>query len=543
VLTRGAALVLVFFSSTLLRADDKSAVQVTERLVAMSDGVKLATDVYLPGHGTYPVILSRGPYGKAGAKPFAEQACRRGYAFVSQDLRGRYKSEGHHYIIFRNDTWSKPHDGQDTIAWIAKQPWCNGKIGSHGGSALGITQNMTAPGAPDALKAQFVQVAFSDMYSQGVYEGGAFRQSLMESWLKMTNMTEVNLATFVAHPRYDSFWSELNAEPQAERVHAPGVYFGGWYDLFVQGTINSFVTIQNHGGPGARRNCRLVVGPYAHGPFGELKYPPNSGKLPACGDAFAWFDYTLKGESNACAKEKPVHYYVMGDPTDPKAPGNFWRDADSWPPPAKPTSFYFHPDSTLVANRRPVGDVTMSFQYDPKDPVPTVGGQELFIPMGPMDQRKVESRPDVLLFTTDVLVEPVEVTGRITAKLFVSSDCPDTDFTVKLSDVYPDGRSMLVTDGILRARYRRSFEQEEFLEASKTYELTVDLWSTSLIFNKGHRIRVAVSSSNAPRFEPNPNTGKPFRAGKETRVAHNTIYLSQKQPSHIVLPIYGNLTK
>jgi putative CocE/NonD family hydrolase len=201
-LCRLATLVLVFFSSTLLRADDKSTVQVTEQLVGMSDGVKLATDVYLPGRGkgTYPVILSRGPYGKAGAKPFAEQACRRGYAFVSQDIRGRYKSEGHHYIIFRNDTWSKPHDGQDTIAWIAKQPWCNGKIGSHGGSALGITQNMTAPGAPDALKAQFVQVAFSDMYSQGVYEGGAFRQSLMETWLKMTNMTEVNLATFVAHP-------------------------------------------------------------------------------------------------------------------------------------------------------------------------------------------------------------------------------------------------------------------------------------------------------------------------------------------------------
>jgi uncharacterized protein len=342
----------------------------------------------------------------------------------------------------------------------------------------------------------------------------------------------------VAHPRYDDFWKKLNCETQARKVRAPAVYQGGWYDIFLQGTINSFVATHYHGGAGAKGKCRLVIGPVGHGAFTELKYPANAARLPACGDAFAWFDHILLGKDNGIAEEKAVHYYVMGDPTDPKAPGNFWRHADDWPPASEPAAFYFHPDNALVRGRPPQGNDRKTYTYDPKNPVPTIGGQELGVPLGPMDQRRVENRPDVLLFSTDELKEAVEVTGRITAKLFVSSDCPDTDFTVKLCDVYPDGRSMLVTDGILRARYHKSFEAESFFEPGHVYELSVDLWSTSLVFNKGHRIRVAVSSSNAPRFEANPNTGRPFRADKETRVAKNTLHLSVKYPSHIVLPVY-----
>ncbi|HJT77205.1 MAG TPA: CocE/NonD family hydrolase [Gemmataceae bacterium] len=521
-------------------ADEKPQPRLTHQMVPMQDGTKLATDIYLPasGDGPFPVLLSRTPYGKAATAAVAAAACARGYAVVSQDIRGRGKSEGSPAIIFRNDGWGKVHDGQDTIAWVGRQPWCNGKVGSFGGSALGIVQNMTAPGAPEALQAQLVQVACSDMYAQGAYEGGAWRKALLEDWLRATGMTDVNLKTFVAHPRYDSFWADMNPEAQASRVNAPAVYFGGWYDIFLQGTINEFVAVQDHGGPRARGRCRLVIGPLAHGPFTELKYPANSRtKMPRAADAFAWFDYTLRGKDNAVAHEKPVQYYVMGDPTEAGAPGNYWRGADTWPPPAAVTPFYLHTDGKLVQGQAPDGEGSRSFEYDPEKPVPTVGGQELFLARGPMDQRKVESRPDVLVFTTDVLAKPVEVTGRITAKLFVSSDCPDTDFTVKLTDVYPDGRSMLVTDGIRRARYRRSFEREDFLEPGKVYELSVDLWSTSLVFNKGHRIRVDVSSSNAPRFEPNPNTGHAFRADKETRVATNTVHCSRGQASHVLLPI------
>jgi hypothetical protein len=521
-----------------LVADEKPKTRTIDAMVAMQDGIELATTVYLPdGPGPFPVVLSRTPYDKNGLKNEGNNFVRRGYAFVAQDLRGRFKSKGHHAIIFHNDGWQNPHDGHDTLQWIAGQPWCNGKIGSTGGSALGITQNMAAPHAPDALKAQFVVVAFSDMYSQGAYQGGAFRSGLLEKWLKTTGMTDVNLKTFVAHPDYDSFWAGLNAETQAEHVHAPAVFLGGWYDIFLQGTINSFVTIQDHGGEGARGRCRLILAPLGHGTMKELKYPANATKFPKCGNNAAWFDFVLKGVANGVGEEKAVHYYVMGDPTDKNAPGNIWRTADSWPPASVETAFYFHPEGKLSSSAPPADGGQQSYRYDPANPVPTVGGAELGDDIGPKDQRKVESRSDVVVFSTDVLTEPIEATGRVTAKLYVASDCPDTDFTVKLTDVYPDGRSMLVTDGILRARFRESFEHEKLLEPGKVCELTIDLWSTSLIFNRGHKIRVAVSSSNAPRFDPNPNTGHAFRADKESRVATNTIYISKEHPSRILLPI------
>jgi predicted acyl esterase len=537
----GLAALLLAAGGTACVSQEPPAPRATTYRVAMRDGVRLATEVYLPGDGTgrYPVVVARTPYdkGRIGARLPARLAAR-GYALVVQDLRGRFQSEGHHAIIFANEGLGDHQDGRDTLEWIARQPWCDGKIGSWGGSALGIVQNMAAPVAPAELKAQHVSVAFSDYYSQCAYQGGAFRTQLLERWLRANNMVEKNLETFVAHPRYDDFWKRLNSETEAAKVRAPGVYYGGWYDIFLQGTINSFTAIHHHGGEGARGKCRLVIGAIGHGTIKELKYPANAARGPACADPLLWFDHVLLGKDNDVAREKPVHYYVMGDPTDAKAPGNYWRHADDWPPPSRLTPFYFHPDGALVKGKPPEGNGRKTYTYDPKDPVPNVGGQELGVPLGPMDQRRVEDRPDVLLFSSQELKEPLEVTGRITAKLFVSSDCPDTDFTVKLCDVYPDGRSMLVTDGILRARYHRSFEKESFLEPGRVYELNVDLWSTSLVFNRGHRVRVAVSSSNSPRFEANPNTGKPFRADKETRVAKNTLHLSLQYPSRVVLPVY-----
>jgi uncharacterized protein len=517
--------------------DDSPQIERSDSLVGMTDGVELATTVYRPkGEGPFPVIVARTPYNKDGLVAEAERFCRNGYAFVAQDVRGRFKSKGKDAVIFHNDGWNTPHDGHDTLAWIASQSWCNGKIGSTGGSALGITQNMAAPGAPAELQAQHVFVGFSDMYRQCAYQGGAFRSGLLENWLRATGMSGENLKTFVAHPRYDEFWEELNPEAEAERVNAPGVFLGGWYDIFLQGTINSFVTIQSNGGPAARGRCRLVIAPIGHGSMTELKYPANASKLPLCADNLKWFDAVLKGTDNGIAAEKPVHYYVMGDPTDAQAPGNVWRSADTWPPPTSDTPFYLDVTGKL-STVQPTEGGSLSYKYDPAKPVPTVGGAELAADIGPRDQRSIESRPDVLLFTSDVLESPLEVTGRIIAKLQVSSDCPDTDFTVKLTDVYPDGRSMLVTDGIVRARFRESFDKEQLLESGQVVEVPVDLWSTSLVFNKGHRIRVAVSSSNAPRFDPNPNTGHGFRADEEQRVATNTLHMSLERPSQIILPV------
>ncbi|MCH7686007.1 MAG: CocE/NonD family hydrolase, partial [Planctomycetes bacterium] len=432
-------------------------------------------------------------------------------------------------------------DGHDTLAWIARQSWSNGKIGTWGGSALGITQTLMSPGAPDALQAQFIRWGTSNFYAQAVHQGGAFRKVLIEGWLKSIKADPETLEAYIANYTYSPFWDGMNSEAHAHEVNTPGVYWGGWYDIFCQGTINAFAAGHNRGGPRARGKCRLIMGPWAHGKLVEIQYPKNSKAPPGVKslDAMAFFDHHLKGADNGVAADTPVHYYVMGDPTDPKAPGNFWRAADNWPPPANPVKFYFHGDKKLVRGVKQTGNAQLAYKYDPKNPVPTIGGQNMIIDRGPMDQRRIESREDVLVFTTDVLDEPLEVTGRISSKLYIESDCPDTDFTVKLCDVYPDGRSMIVTDGILRARFRMSFEKEELIEPGKTYELTVDLSSTSLIFNKGHRIRVAISSSNAPRFDPNPNTGKPLRADDATRIATNTVHMSAAHPSCVVLPIYA----
>jgi predicted acyl esterase len=507
-------------------------------MVAMRDGTKLSTDVYAPeGEGPWPVALMRTPYPKSGqwASDTGKAANEKGYVLVVQDVRGRGDSEGNNWIIFGNDGWGEHKDGFDTVAWIGKQSWCNGKIGTWGGSALGITQNMLAPTHPPHLVCQHVAAAFSDFYAHCAYPGGAWRKSLLETWLAANKITEHNQDAFLAHPRYDAFWEELNALPLAEKVNTPAVYVGGWYDCFCQGIVDTFMAVQARGGPKARGKCRLIMGPWAHGIFKELEYPDASYGKAA--DPWPWLDYRLKGEKNGLEDAPAVEYYVMGDPEDKDAPGCEWRAADSWPPPSAATPYYLHADGRLDKRKPEEGEASRSYDYDPRNPVGTIGGGNLVIPVGPMDQRKVEKRPDVLVFTSDVLPAPLEVTGRIKAKLWVSSSAKDTDFTAKLCDVYPDGRSMLVADGILRARYRKSFREEHLLKPRQVYEIEVDLWSTSLIFNKGHRIRVAVSSSNYPRFDTNPNTGGPVNAAQEPVVATNTIHLDASRPSHIVLPV------
>jgi predicted acyl esterase len=509
-------------------------------MVPMRDGTHLATDVYVPRfpRGAYPIILVRTTDGKDQVtKLMARYVCRRGCGLVVQDVRGRHDSGGRNVVVFFDDGWGRNRDGHDTLRWIARQPWCNGRIATWGVSAMGVMENMLAPDAPTNLKAQHVMFAFSDMYSQAAYQGGVLRQSLVDGWLKGKGFAPINVERLLANPTYGPRWEGLNCETQAARVNTPAVFWGGWYDIFLQGTINSFVTIHNQGGPGARGRCRLILGPWNHHDAERLADPRNAGCFPAAGDAFRFFEYYLRGEANGAGCDRPVHYYVMGA-CEPRAPGNHWRTADNWPPQAEETNFYFHADGSLNRETPQEADGRRTYEYNPKEPVPTVGGLNMFGSYGPLDQRKVESRPDVLLFTTAPLERPLEATGRIRAELFVSSDCPDTDFTVKLTDVYPDGRSILLCDGILRARFHKSFEEENFLEPGKVYRLVVDLWSTSYAFPKGHRIRVAVSSSNAPRFQPNRNTGESPRAGGKPRIATNTLHLSPEHPSHIILPVY-----
>jgi uncharacterized protein len=277
------------------------------------------------------------------------------------------------------------------------------------------------------------------------------------------------------------------------------------------------------------------MGPWAHGAVEEVKYP-NAAPDPK--EPMRWFDYWLKGVGNGIMDEPPVRYYVMGDTTDPKAPGNEWRTSTVWPVPAKLTSFFLQTGGGL--SEQIANSSRSTYQYDPKNPVPTIGGQLLFGKKGPMDQRPIGERKDVLKFQTAPLAAPVEVTGRVTVELWAESDCPDTDWMAKLVDVYPDGTERLVLDSALRARFREGFDKEVLMKKGEVYKFKIDLWSTSLVFNKGHRIAVHVSSSNDPRFDPNPNTGKPMRADGETRVATNTIHHSRAYPSRILLPIVKN---
>ena len=316
---------------------------------------------------------------------------------------------------------------------------------------------------------------------------------------------------------------------------------GGWYDIFNQGTIDGYLGYQNLAGPGAKGKSKLVMGPWWHEGYieyqqGELIYPENSMQVVELVLMFLDMISKYTMNVNNDYEDRPnVWYYVMGDVDVIDAPGNEWRFADDWPIPADYIPWYFH-ENGVLSKTNPSNYESLTYIYDPTNPVPTIGGQNLEIPGGPYDQTSIESRSDVLVFTSDVITESYEATGPIKARLYVSSDCLDTDFSVKLTDVYPDGRSMLITDGILRMRNRNGVDHWEFMQQGEIYEIEVDLWSTSYIWNTGHKIRVAVSSSNYPRFLANPNTKDSIHDNDTYNIAHNTLYLDNEHQSCIILP-------
>jgi uncharacterized protein len=502
-----------------------------DQMVAARDGIKLATNVYLPeGQGPWPAVLVRTPYGKELQGASNAAWTRRGFALVVQDCRGKGKSEGP-YRPFVDD----PSDGYDTVEWIAKQTWSNGQVGMYGASAMGIAANLAAMMNPPHLKAAFVLVARSSIYNQSAFMGGVFRKELNEIWLRRQNALDVLTETF-RHNVYDGFYDVAEMSLHWQKIHIPIYNYGGWYDIFSQGNVDNFVGLQATGAALAAGNQKLMMGPWGHGQIEEVKYPANSA-VNSTEEALRWFDYWLKGTDNGINDEPPVRYYVMGDVGDTKAPGNEWRTAAAWPVPAKTTSYYLQTGGRLGEKIAAESESAASYSYDPKNPVPTIGGGNLNIKKGPMDQRATGERKDVLKFSTPALDSAVEVTGRVTVELWAESDAPDTDFMAKLIDVYPDGTERLVLDSAVRARFREGFNREVFMKRGDVYKFTLDLWSTSIIFNKGHRIALHVTSSNDPRFDPNPNTGKALRADGETRVAINTIHHDRLHPSRALLPV------
>lgn len=537
---RGAIALLLSLAAAPLRAQAPYSKQTVG--VPMRDGKKMATDIYIPAQqGKFPVILVRTPYNKIGVEGFGKDGVKRGYVVVAQDTRGRWASEGENLPFIGDGWWAGHQDGADTLEWLVKQPWCNGKIGTWGGSAVGITQLALAGTGTRLLSAQHILVGAPSFYPHLVYPGGVFKKAMIEDWLAATKHQDGATEFWTKHPTFDSFWRQFDLNSRWGKVNAPAVHLGGWHDIFGQGTIDSFVGYQTKGGEKARGKQVLVMGPWTHGVLqnkaGELTFPNGNRPPNQVADPWLWYDYQLKGVQNSFASMPAVTYYVMGDVNDPKAPGNVWRTADEWPPvPTNATPLYLASEKRLSFSK-PKQAATFPYNYDPANPTPTAGGTQLTLPPGPVEQGKVESRADVVVFTSDVLAEPLEVTGRVKAKLWVSSAAPDTDFVVKLCDVYPDGKSYNVCEGILRARFRKGFDREAFLKAGEIVPVEIDLWSTSIIFNKGHKLRVQVASSNFPGYDPNPNTGAGFRANAEKRATQNTIYTGAKHPSQLLLPV------
>jgi len=555
------------------RPDDRSMAAEYNRKVAMRDGVSLSTDIYRPSApGRYPTILSRYPYGNgngAGSLAQPRHWVENGYVFVFQDVRGRYDSDGEFYP-YRTEA----QDGYDTIAWIVSQPWSDGTVGMSGGSYLAAVQWLVASERPPGLKALAPRVAPFNYYHDVTYIGGALALLSRTSWgVYMSGRTNQEMPLdmqrmwwhlplktldrsfgldmpywrdWIAHPADDAYWAPFQSGQRAAHMDLPALNIGGWYDGILGGTLSSYRSATTDMGPHARRNQWLIIGPWDHKlardgktQLGELEFGPDSA-MDFSNIERRWFDHWLKGEANAVMDEAPVRLFVMGE--------NRWRSEREWPlARTRYTAYYFHSQGVAntrdgdggLSTRKPgVAQASSRYVYDPADPVPTVGGNltpERYA--GPRDQAQVEQRQDVLVFTSEPLREDLEVTGPVSVVLYAASSAPDTDFTAKLVDVHPDGKAYNLTDGIIRARYRESFQQERLLEPGTVYEYTIDLWATSNLFKRGHRIRVDVSSSNFPRFDRNPNTGHTFGEDAELRKAQQAVHHSRRYPSRIVLPV------
>ncbi len=506
--------------------------------VVVRDGTALATDVYTVPEGAAPTVVIRTPYGRSGLGGAAKTFNGMGLATVAQDLRGTGDSEGV-FMGFLDDGWGDNQDGYDTVAWAGSQSWSSGDICMWGASALGIASLLAAGADSPGLRCVFALVATGDLYHHAFVWGGAMRNELIVNWLTDQQAFEA-LDALYAHPDYSDFYAPVSIQNRYPEVHAAVYSMGGWYDIFSQGALDMFQGMTTQGPEAVRGNQKLLMGPWSHasgGPtVGELTYPDNA-TLPV-GDDTRWIGYWLSGDGDGIETEAPVTYYQMGDVDTPSDTWNVWRTAEAWPVPARVTPFYLGSGGRLSAAPPEDTSDASSFVFDPEDPVPTVCGNNLYERSGPCDQRGVEARDDVLVFTSDALERPLPITGRVTARLWVASSALDTDFTVKLTDVYPDGRSMLVLDGILRMRFRDGDDHEVLMEPGQVYPVTVDLWSTAITFNAGHRIRVAVSSSNWPRFHVNPNNGGPLYLSDDDKVvAEQTLYHDAVHPSHLLLPV------
>ncbi len=504
--------------------------------VVMPDGILLATEVWLPTTGgpTFPTVFIRTPYGRMAQEATALFYVQNDYAVVVQECRGTHDSFG----TFEAYRHAGP-DGHATIEWIALQPWSNGDVGMVGKSALGATQYAVAQGAPAALKCLSPSHESPDRYHHIAFQGGAVRYELVWNWLNNQGVPNIYYE-MLEHRLWDSWWWDFDWIGFPGTIHVPTLHLSGWYDMAQQGGLDAFSIVQHQGGVGAAGNQYLIMDPLTHRRTqGQLVFPDP--ELDYSQLKLDWLDYWLKGDPTGVDSWPAVRIYLMGASGEPGAPGNLWVEMEDWPPAAETRSFYLAQDGGLSESIPPSGQLILTI--DPHDPVTTYGGANLYggAKFGPYDQaanpsdRPIESRADVLTFTTDVLTEPITVMGRVSATIWINPDTPDLDLSVRLTDVYPDGRSMLIIDGIQRARMRCTDTAECFLVPGVPTEIEVDLWSTAMVFNAGHRIRVAIAGTNWERFEINSNDGGDLN-NPNYIVANPEILFGPQYPSALFLP-------
>lgn len=561
------------FASAQNSDDRLNQIAIVEKdvMIPMRDGVKLATDIVRPRkEGKYPVILTRTPYRKQ--TPGAG-AVLGGYALATQDTRGRFNSEGEFYA-FADDA----KDGYDTIAWLATQSWCNGNVGMVGGSYLGFTQLAAAMARPAALRCIFPTVPPTDFESGVLFYGGALRMELAQGWFLGQSWSsqrvqrkevpadelarwepEKNFQKWCWHlplldpgpiavggQSYTRFWQDLltnwekpgkwdflSAAVHPDQVTVPTLVLGGFYDIFAQEDFDLLLALRKRGGSEAsRKHSHLVMGPWVHGvggPCGDVNFPAALSALAGLQEK--WTSRWLKGEKNEVDSWPPIKFFLMG--------ADKWVDTDTWPPKeSRPRRFYFT-GKTISEKPPATKELPSAFTYDPEKPVPTLGGATLLLKHGIQDYRANSGRADVLEFLGEPLDRDLTVVGRLKAHLFVSSSAPDTDFTVTLLDVRPDGYMANVQDGITRARYRSGRGKPRLLKPGQIVDLDVNLWSTAYVFKKGDRIGAHVSSSNFPRFDRNLNTADLPGRGEKTQTAENKVYHDPARASYVELPVWG----
>jgi uncharacterized protein len=567
-------------------AEDNYAITLERGVpVKMRDGIILRADIYRPqSAGKFPVLLQRTPYNKDDTAEMAVRAATRGYVVVVQDVRGRYTSEGEWYP-FKHES----SDGYDTVEWVATLPYSDGRVGMFGSSYVGATQMLAAIARPPHLAGICPADTASNYHDGWTYQNGAFEQWFSESWttilaqdtatrylrdhsnaveggrkLPISKYPLFNLGNFpdashltadlapyfmdwLAHPNFDDYWRDWSIEDHYQDILVPALTISAWYDIFQGGALRNYLGMKTRGGnESARGNQRLIVAIGGHAGSGRKIGDVDFGSAAEFNDddvtvTLDWYDFLFKGKQNEFATEKPVKIFVMGV--------NAWRDEETWPLARATNTRYFlrsggransaSGDGNL-SETAPVNEPPDSYVYDPADPVPTTGGplccDGIHLKPGPRDQRRVELRKDVLVYSTLPFPQAIEVTGPVRAELYAKSSALDTDFTAKLVDVSPDGSAMNITEGIVRAKYRGSQLKPSLLAPGQVYRFDIDLMSTSNVFQAGHRLRLEISSSNFPRFDRNLNIGEDSSRSDRFVNATNTILHDPDHPSALIVP-------